>query len=505
MAMHYQAAMLLPGALTMYSELTDLNNDSSTDMDPVSIISLVRAVLARQQAASLVEGPPSAQLRIERINRVISLLVDNQKDLCEALASDFTWRSHDQSLLADVLLPVRGLEYARKHVRRWMRPERRRAELGGGWLGAKAAIHYQPLGTIGIISPWNFPIAIALGPLAEALAAGNRAMIIFSDQSPATANLLIDLLADTFDELEVAAFMGGAELGAAFSSMPLDHLVFTGSPRVGRLVMRAAAENLTPLTLELGGKSPTIIGRGADLDNAARRIWGGKGVSSGQACIAPDYVLVHEDDRERLLTSMQLELQRMFPTLLNNPDYTAMATPGQYQRMQRCVRDAREQGVRIIEVNPAGEDLSHSRKVAPTLLVDPPDTTLAMQEEVFGPLLPIRSYQTLDEVLDYINARPRPLALYYFGDDRAEAKRVLERTHSGGACINEVMQHLFQADLPFGGCGNSGFGRYRGGYGFRAFSLQRSVFTPPRFDVMAMVRPPHGPLFRRLIGFLLKR
>ena len=289
----------------------------------------IAALLARQQAASLAEGPPSAELRIERINRVINLLLDNQQALCDALAKDFTWRSYDQSLLADVLLPVQGLKYARDRVRQWMRPQRRKAELGSGWLGAKAEIHFQPLGTIGIISPWNFPIAIALGPLAEALAAGNRAILLFSDQSPATASLLIELLARQFDDSEVAGFIGGAELGAAFSALPLDHLVFTGSPRVGRLVMRAAAENLTPLTLELGGKSPTIIGRGADLQNAAKRIWGGKGVSAGQACIAPDYVFVHEDDLERLLTFMQVEMQRLFPTLLNNPDYTAMATPGQ--------------------------------------------------------------------------------------------------------------------------------------------------------------------------------
>lgn len=464
----------------------------------------VAAVLARQQAASLSEGPPSAELRIERINRVINLLLDNQQALCDALAKDFTWRSHDQSLLADVLLPVQGLKYARDRVRQWMRPQRRKAELGSGWLGARAEIRFQPLGTIGIISPWNFPIAIALGPLAEALAAGNRAILLFSDQSPATASLLIELLARQFDDIEVAGFIGGAELGAAFSALPLDHLVFTGSPRVGRLVMRAAAENLTPLTLELGGKSPTIIGRGADLQNAAKRIWGGKGVSAGQACIAPDYVFVHEDDLERLLTFMQVEMKRLFPTLLNNPDYTAMATPGQYQRMQTCLQDAREHCVRVIEVNPAHEDLSASRKIAPTLLVDPPDSTLAMQEEVFGPLLPIRGYRDINEVLEYINAHPRPLALYYFGDNRAEAKRVLERTHSGGACINEVMQHLFQTDLPFGGCGHSGFGRYRGGYGFKAFSLERSVFTPPRWDVMGLLRPPYGQLFRRVIRLLLK-
>ncbi|WP_052672989.1 coniferyl aldehyde dehydrogenase [Pseudomonas sp. ES3-33] len=486
----------------MHSALHDNENDTQTTAN--AAIDGVRAVLARQQAASRIEGPPSAGLRIERINRVIKLLVDHQQRLCEALAQDFTWRSHDQSLMADVLLPIRGLQYARDHVRRWMRPERRKAELGGGWLGARAHIHYQPLGTIGIISPWNFPIAIALGPLAEALAAGNRAIILFSDQSPATAGLLIELLAEQFDDSEVAGVVGGAELGAGFSAMPLDHLVFTGSPRVGRLVMRAAAQNLTPLTLELGGKSPTIIGRGANLENAARRIWGGKGVSAGQACIAPDYVFVHEDDCERLLSCMQVELRRMFPTLLDNPDYTAMATPAQYRRMQACLQDARERCVRVIEVNPGGEDLSASRKIAPTLLVDPPDTSLAMQEEVFGPLLPIRGYRHINEVLDYINAHPRPLALYYFGADRAEARHVLERTHSGGACINEVMQHLFQTDLPFGGCGHSGFGRYRGGYGFKAFSLERSVFTPPRWDVMGLLRPPYGRLFRRVVGALLK-
>jgi len=477
-------------------------HDSNTQAD--TLAERVADVLARQQAASLSEGPPSADLRIARINRVIKLLLDHQQPLCEALAKDFTWRSHDQSLMADVLLPVQGLKYARDHVHRWMHPQRRKAELGSGWLGARAEIHFQPLGTIGIISPWNFPIAIALGPLAEALAAGNRAILLFSDQSPATAGLLIELLAEQFDDTEVAAFIGGAELGAAFSAMPLDHLVFTGSPRVGRLVMRAAAENLTPLTLELGGKSPTIIGQGADLENAARRIWAGKGISSGQACIAPDYVWVHEADRERLLSCMQAELRRLFPTLLNNPDYTAMATPGQYRRMQACVHDARQHGVRVIEVNPDNEDLSASRKIAPTLLVDPPDSTLAMQEEVFGPLLPIRSYRHLSEALDYINAHPRPLALYYFGHDRDEARHVLERTHSGGACINEVMQHLFQNDLPFGCCGHSGFGRYRGGYGFKAFSLERSVFTPPFWDVMGLLRPPYGTLFQRVMGALLK-
>jgi coniferyl-aldehyde dehydrogenase len=477
---------------------------SSQPLDAHVTIARLQDVLARQQAAFIADGPPPAALRIDRIDRVIALVLENQQALCAALATDFSWRSHDHSLMSDVLLPVAGLKYARKRVQRWMKPERRTPEMGAGWLGAKAEIRFQPLGTIGIMAPWNFPVAIALGPLAEAFAAGNRAMITLSEFTPATAALLIELVARYFDDTEVAAFVGGAQVGAAFCALPLDHIIFTGSPRVGRLVMAAAAQNLTPLTLELGGKSPTIIGRGADLNDAARRIWGGKGISAGQACIAPDYVLVHEDDLERLVTSMQVELRKMFPTLRDNPDYTAMATPGQYQRLQNYLADARARCVRCIEVNPAREELASVRKIAPTLLVDPPEQALVMQEELFGPLLPIHGYRSIDEAIAYVNARPRPLALYYFGDDRAEVKKVLGLTSSGGACINEVMQHIFQSDLPFGGCGNSGFGRYRGGEGFKAFSLQRAVYTPPRWDVMGVLRPPYGKLFRRVMGFLLK-
>lgn len=480
-----------------------MNVMDSPELSSTTTITRMQDLLARQKKVFLSEAPPTADLRIDRINRVIALLLDNQQTLCEALATDFTWRSHDQSLMSDILLPIASLKYARKNLSQWMKPERRRPEMRLGLIGAKAEIYFQPIGSVGIMTPWNFPVAIALAPLAEVFAAGNRAMISLSDLSPTTANLLIELIAAKFDDTELAAFVGGADIGGAFSALPLDHIVFTGSPRVGKLVMRAAAENLTPLTLELGGKSPTIVGRGADLENAARRIWGGKCISSGQACVAPDYVMVHEDDRERLVACMVTELQRMFPTILDNPDYTAMATPGQYQRMQKLLADARERGIETITVNPPNEDLSASRKIAPTMLIDPPEDALVMQDEIFGPLLPIRSYRNIDEVINYVNQRPRPLALYYFGDE-AEAEQVLARTSSGGACVNEVMQHLFQRDLPFGGCGNSGFGRYGGKAGFQAFSLQRSVFSPPHWDIGAMLRPPYGESFRRTLRFLLQ-
>ncbi|HTP99550.1 MAG TPA: aldehyde dehydrogenase family protein, partial [Casimicrobiaceae bacterium] len=285
-----------------------------------AVIARMREVLQCQQAAFRANGAPSAALRVDRIDRAIALLLDNRQRICDALASDYSWRSHDHTRLSDLLLPLGTLKHARGNVRRWMRPQRRTPELGLGWLGAKTIVRYQPLGSIGIMVPWNFPVAIGLSPLAEALAAGNRAMLKLSEFTPATAHLLIELVAQRFDESEVAAFMGDADVGSAFAAMPFDHLVFTGSPRVARHVMRAAAENLTPVTLELGGKSPTIIARGTDLMTAATRIWAGKAINGGQACIAPDYVLVHEDDREALIGHMVAAVARMFPTLLDNPD-----------------------------------------------------------------------------------------------------------------------------------------------------------------------------------------
>ncbi len=470
-----------------------------------SCVASMKAALAQQRAAFLAEPMPSAEIRTDRIDRVIALVLDNQQRICEAMAADYSWRSHDHTRLADVLLPLSALKHARRNVRRWMKPQRRRPELGLGFLGAKAVVRYQPLGTIGIIVPWNFPVAIGLSPLAEVFAAGNRAMLKLSELAPATAALLIECIAARFDPAELAAFVGDADVGAAFAGLPLDHLVFTGSPRVAKHVMRAAAENLTPLTLELGGKSPTIVGRGADLARAATRIWAGKAVNGGQACIAPDYVFVHESDREALIGRMVEALGDMYPTVRDNPDYTAQVTPAQHARIRTHLDEARARGVRIVEVNPAGESFDDgTRKIPPTLLVDPPDDATVMRDEIFGPLLPVKTYRDVDEALEYVNARPRPLALYYFGDDRAEAERVLAATSSGGACVNDVMQHVFQAELPFGGCGNSGFGRYHGGEGFKAFSLQRGVYVAPRIDVLALLRPPYGRAFRGLLRLLLR-
>lgn len=470
-----------------------------------AIVTRMREVLACQRQAFLAEGAPSAEARIDRIDRTIALLLENQKRICAAMAEDYSWRSHDQTLLSDILLPLAALKHARRHVRQWMTPQRRKPELGLGWAGARAILRYQPLGTIGVMVPWNFPVAIGLSPLAEVFAAGNRAMLKFSEFTPATAELLIELLSSRFDESELAAFVGDAEVGAAFAGLPLDHLVFTGSPRVARHVMRAAAENLTPLTLELGGKSPTIVARGSDLERAATRIWAGKSLNGGQACIAPDYVFVQESDCDDLVAHMKAAVSRMYPRIGDNPDYTAQVTAAQHQRVRSYLSDARKRGVIIVEINPANESFDGgTRKIPPTLVIDPPDDALLMQDEIFGPLLPIKTYREIDEVLAYVNARPRPLALYYFGEDSEQAERVLAATSSGGACVNDVMQHVFQSNLPFGGCGNSGFGRYHGGEGFKAFSLARAVYVAPRIDVLSILRPPYGAKFRRVMRFLLR-
>jgi coniferyl-aldehyde dehydrogenase len=463
----------------------------------------MREVLRLQRAAFAADGYPGAEIRIDRIDRVIALLLQNRARICEAMAADYSWRSHDQTLLSDILLPLRALKHARANTRKWMKPQHRTPELGLGAFGAKAILRYQPLGSIGVIVPWNFPVAIALSPLAEIFAAGNRAMLKLSEFTPATAELMIELLKERFDPAEVAAFVGDAEVGSAFAHLPLDHIIFTGSPRVARHVMRAAAENLTPVTLELGGKSPTIIGRGADLRVAATRIWAGKSINGGQACIAPDYVFVHAAERDRFVEAMRDAVAKMHPSIRENPDYTAQVTPTQHQRIRGYLRDAAQRGVDIVECNPAGENFdSATRKIPPTLVLDPPDDALVMQEEIFGPLLPLKTYQDLDEVIAYVNAQPCPLALYYFGDKR-EAERLIASTRSGGVCINDVMQHVFQSDLPFGGCGNSGFGRYHGGEGFKAFSVARSVYVAPRIDALALLRPPYRRTFRRVLDFLL--
>jgi coniferyl-aldehyde dehydrogenase len=371
------------------------------------------------------------------------------------------------------------------------------------FLPATVQLVPQPVGVVGIISPWNYPMQLALSPLVGALCAGNRAMIKPSELVPETSALLRDLVAETFPEDLVAVVTGGADVGDAFSRLPFDHLVFTGSTRIGKIVMRNASENLVPVTLELGGKSPTIVGEDFSVRTAAERIMAGKLFNAGQTCIAPDYALVPARQREAFVEACKASVAKLYPTLLANADYTAIVNEKHRDRLQSYLDDAKTRGARVIELNPTAESMSGTRKLAPALVLDVTEEMLVMQEEIFGPILPIRTYDKLDEAIGYVNDHPRPLALYYFSHDTASTNRILAETISGGVTINEVMYHFAQDDLPFGGVGPSGMGAYHGREGFDAFTKKKPVLRQARVNTTGLIKPPFGKTIDALLKVLI--
>jgi acyl-CoA reductase-like NAD-dependent aldehyde dehydrogenase len=361
---------------------------------------------------------------------------------------------------------------------------------------------FQPLGVVGIVVPWNYPIYLALGPLVAALAAGNRVLVKMSEAAPRTGELLARLVAQRFDPALLNIVNGGPELAREFVALPFDHLLFTGSTAVGKEVMRAAAGNLTPVTLELGGKSPAIVGRGIDVADAASKIMFGKCLNAGQTCIAPDYALVPQERIEAFVAAARDAVGRMYPRLAANPQYSSIVNARHRERLRGLLDEARVAGARVEEINPAAEDFAASPKMAPHLVVGAHDATRLMREEIFGPLLPVVGYRDLGEAIAYVNARPRPLALYVFDHDAAAVARVLDETVSGGATVNETLLHIAQDDLPFGGVGASGMGAYHGRAGFETFSKAKPVFYQPRLNLLGLFRPPYGPRFEKLMRLL---
>lgn len=472
-------------------------------------IAAMNALLAKQKAAHLRDGEPSAQKRIERIDRAIALLVDHRSEIQQAVNADFGSRSPEATAFTDIAASIGPLKHAREHVGKWMRSERRKPSPAIlGLFGAKAEIRFQPKGVVGIISPWNFPVNLTFAPLAGVLAAGNRTMIKPSEFTPATSELMARMFASAFSDEEIAVVTGGPEVGQAFSSLAFDHLIFTGATAIARHVMRAAAENLTPLTLELGGKSPVILGKSADVAVASARIMNGKTLNAGQICLAPDYVLTPRESLEPFVAGAQAAVSQMFPTMKDNPDYTAIIAQRHYDRIKGYVDEARAKGVRVIELKPEGEDLSQQehRKIAPTLIIDPTDDMKVMQEEIFGPVLPVKTYGGIDEAIGYINGHDRPLGLYYFGSDKAEREKVLASTTSGGVTVNDVIFHVAQENLPFGGVGPSGMGAYHGHEGFREFSHAKAIYSQIKADKpLQQMRPPFGPAIRKYLDGQIKR
>lgn len=465
-------------------------------------------MLAKQRAAFMDELPVAAAIRKDRLSRAIAMIEANSARFCDALSEDFGHRSREQSMITDIAASITPLKHARSHVDRWMRDERRPVLFPLGLLGAKGRVEYQPKGVVGVISPWNFPVNLVMGPLAGIFAAGNRAMVKTSEFTPMVAALFEEVAPQFFDEAELAFVSGGPEVGKAFASLPFDHLIFTGATGIAKHILHAAADNLVPVTLELGGKSPVILGKGADVAKATERVALGKMLNAGQICLAPDYMLVREDQEAATVEGLKSAASAMYPTLLANPDYTAIINDRHHQRLSDWIDDAREKGAEVITVNPANEDFSGSnnRKMPLTIVRNATDDMTVMQEEIFGPILPVRTYAGIDDAIREVNRRDRPLALYYFGPDTGERRRVLDRTISGGVTIDDVIFHVSQEELPFGGIGPSGMGSYHGHDGFRTFSHAKSVFQQSRLDVAKLggLKPPYGAATTKAIARLMK-
>jgi coniferyl-aldehyde dehydrogenase len=462
------------------------------------------ATLRSMREAQRKSGAPTLEDRIRSLEKLERAVVSRKAAIVEAIGRDFGNRSKHESLVAEVFLVLGAIKHAKTHLREWMETEER--EVGFVFLPASVELRPQPVGVVGIISPWNYPVQLALSPLVGALAAGNRVMIKPSELVPETGALLHDLVSETFPKDQVTVITGGPEVGEQFSRLPFDHLVFTGSTRVGKLVMKAAAENLVPVTLELGGKSPTIVGPDFSAHTAADRIMAGKLFNAGQTCIAPDYVLVPAGTRDAFVEACKDAVAKMYPTLEKNPDYTSIVNDKHYARLRSYVEDAKTRGARVVELNPASEDLEAAkgaRKIVPTLVLDPTDEMLVLAEEIFGPILPVKTYQTLDEAIAYVNDHPRPLALYFFSHDKAAIEQVLTSTISGGVTVNETMLHVAQDDLPFGGVGPSGMGAYHAKEGFDSFTKKKPVFRQARLNTTGLLRPPYGKTVDRLLKFLV--
>ena len=457
-------------------------------------------ILERQKAAQLRDGPPSLEVRADRLARAIDILVKNRRAFADAMAADFGHRSKDASDAADLASSVGALKNAKKNLGRWMKPERRSAEFPLGLLGASARVEFQPKGVVGVLSPWNFPVNLTFAPLAGIFAAGNRVMIKPSEFTEQTSELMRSLIAEAYDPEEAAVITGGPAIGAAFTTLAFDHLLFTGGGSVARHVMRAAAENLVPLTLELGGKSPVVLGASADMEKAAKRVMAGKTLNAGQICLAPDYVLSPEDKIGAFVDHARDAVAAMYPTgLKDNDDYTSIVNQRHYDRLQGYLEDARAKGAEIVELNPKAEGFTQQphHKMPPALVLNPSDDMDVMKDEIFGPLLPVKSYGDIDEAIAYVNSREKPLGLYYFGSDRAEERKVLAETTSGGVTVNDVIFHTAQEDLPFGGVGPSGMGAYHGHDGFLEFSHKKAVYRQTGSELLKILRPPYGDMFRK--------
>ena len=457
-------------------------------------------ILNNQRSAFLRQGAPTLEQRRADLRKFKAALIARRKEIEEAINTDFGHRSRHETAVVEILGVVEGIKYLDRHLLKFMRRTRRHVALHMRF--GKARIEYQPLGVVGVIAPWNYPINLSLMPVVTAIAAGNRVMLKPSKFTPATNAVIETMFKDIFPEEQVTLVNSD---GSAFSKLPFDHLVFTGSTSVGRSVMKAASENLVPVTLELGGKSPVIIAKGYPLQKAVSRIVYGKLLSGGQTCIAPDYALVHETEIDAFIKAYDNGVKIAYPDGPTSADYTSIVNDQQYDLLMGLLNDARLHGAKVIEVgNRPSDALNRPHTLAPTIVLGVTNDMKIAHEEIFGPILPVLSYHTIEDAIGYVNARPRPLALYYFGNDNTDKRKVLDRTTSGNVTINGTFFHIAQDDLPFGGVGDSGMGQYHGIEGFRTLSHAKGIYEQGRWNGMDLLHAPFGSLTDKLIGFFLR-
>ena len=473
--------------------------DEHEGLSIIKTVADMQSQFSRMQNLSRTQPINDWATRRDQLDNLELMLSDNQQLLANAISADFGYRSESETQFAELFPSFTGISHAKKHGKRWMKAQR--VSISALYMPAHNEILPQPLGVVGIMVPWNYPLFLAIGPMIDAITAGNRIMVKMSEAAPQFAQTFAETISRYFSADMVCVVIGEVEIAAAFSELPFDHLLYTGSTAVGKKVMAAAAPNLTPVTLELGGKSPVIVLEGANLENAVNRVMMGKTLNAGQTCIAPDYVLIHRQHHDEFVRLAREWMEKHYPNIESNPDYSRIINVQQFKRVKGYLENLSSEGV--YRLTDATSNLE-TRLMPPVIVSEPAPESDLMQNEIFAPVLPLMHYDTLDNAIAFINARPRPLALYVFGDNSRDIDKVRTNTVSGGLCINEVIMHVAQHDLPFGGVGDSGTGAYHGKAGFDRLSHMKPIFVQSKLNGLNILLPPYGGLFKKAMALFLK-
>ena len=460
-------------------------------------------IFATQREGTREQVSRSYEERMDLLGRLGRIFEQHRDELVDAVAADFGIRSRYETILLDLMLGISEIKFARRNLKTWLRARRVKTDIFG--LPGSSRLVPQPLGVVGVLGTWNYPLGTIFVGAAGALAAGNRVIAKPSEVSANAAEASERLVRRYFAEEEFAIVQGGPDMAQAMTALPFDHILFTGSPAVGRKVYEAAAANLTPVTLELGGKCPAIVGKGASLAQVCESLVFGKLLNAGQTCIAADYAFVHVDQMESFVAALRAQVAKCYPNAASNPDFTSIINDRQFARLQGLLDDAEAKGATVLNLSDNGDGtLPERHRIVPLAVLDVTDDMAMMQEEIFGPILPIMPYRSEDELIRYVNRHERPLALYYFGDESEERRKIISETHAGGVTLNGTVMHVFQRRLPFGGIGQSGIGAYTGVASFERFTHYKPVFSQPKLSLLGQLLPPYSSKTEGLLNIFEK-